>query len=451
MSRIEDNRLDIVIWFGRRVLVVGLLIALIFAFAFSVEGALTDDLIAYYSFDSNATDDHGSNDGTLVGNTARVGSCQLGGCYYFDGADDWINFGDWFGNIQAGEFAVQAWINLTAAGANPIAFYQGDTDYKPMITLQWVNSQTKYYFDVRDASTGENANYNTGGSVDNVYEHWIIQKNSTHLQMFLDGALVADVASTRDIGDFISLQARIGADAAGNSDYPGQVDEVGIWNRSLTQDEITSLYNSGVGLAYPFSTGSGPVLQNSTWNLTTASGGNSTVWRTDQTVAIPTRDTTPTLTVNTDIAAWCRIGVADSNWTVMNSSRECSTSGTTSHVCSLSAQDAFVSGSGYNSLYVACTNIDNVTMSALSTSGSLNVSLDLYLMNGTTKNDDGGIISGAVVSIIDQSGAGMYANTTSNSSGGWSINAYSSNWTVVAYDPNNISVDADCESWVEVK
>lgn len=33
----------------------------------------------------------------------------------------------------------------------------------------------------------------------------------------------------------------------------GYIDEVGIWNRSLTTDEIKKLYNNGEGLTYPFS------------------------------------------------------------------------------------------------------------------------------------------------------------------------------------------------------
>lgn len=51
----------------------------------------------------------------------------------------------------------------------------------------------------------------------------------------------------------------IGADflAAGtvNSIFNGTIDEVGLWNRALSSSEISQLYNSGAGLAYPFSAG----------------------------------------------------------------------------------------------------------------------------------------------------------------------------------------------------
>src|SRR5262249_31508245 len=33
--------------------------------------------------------------------------------------------------------------------------------------------------------------------------------------------------------------------------FNGAIDEIGVWNRALTSTEITNLYNSGAGLAYP--------------------------------------------------------------------------------------------------------------------------------------------------------------------------------------------------------
>ena len=39
--------------------------------------------------------------------------------------------------------------------------------------------------------------------------------------------------------------------------YNGLIDEVGFWHKVLSQSEVTSLYNSGAGLAYPFSASAG--------------------------------------------------------------------------------------------------------------------------------------------------------------------------------------------------
>jgi len=39
------------------------------------------------------------------------------------------------------------------------------------------------------------------------------------------------------------------------ADFDGLIDEVGIWSRALNSTEVSELYNSGSGLAYPFTTG----------------------------------------------------------------------------------------------------------------------------------------------------------------------------------------------------
>lgn len=45
----------------------------------------------------------------------------------------------------------------------------------------------------------------------------------------------------------------IGKNIVNNVQYfNGSIDEVGIWSRELTSGEVTSLYNAGAGLQYPF-------------------------------------------------------------------------------------------------------------------------------------------------------------------------------------------------------
>jgi len=44
--------------------------------------------------------------------------------------------------------------------------------------------------------------------------------------------------------------------------YTGVIDEVGIWRRVLTAQEVTDLYNSGNGIQYPFGGGAAPIFHN---------------------------------------------------------------------------------------------------------------------------------------------------------------------------------------------
>lgn len=40
-------------------------------------------------------------------------------------------------------------------------------------------------------------------------------------------------------------------DASGSA-YDGELDEIGIWKRAITSDEVSDLYNDGLGISYPF-------------------------------------------------------------------------------------------------------------------------------------------------------------------------------------------------------
>ena len=57
----------------------------------------------------------------------------------------------------------------------------------------------------------------------------------------------------RDSTNPFAIGVWTGAFPSGNMD--GLIDEVGFWKRTLTSGERTQLYNSGNGLAYPFSSG----------------------------------------------------------------------------------------------------------------------------------------------------------------------------------------------------
>jgi len=38
----------------------------------------------------------------------------------------------------------------------------------------------------------------------------------------------------------------------GGGPMDGSLDEIGVWNRALSDEEVAQLYNGGNGLAYPF-------------------------------------------------------------------------------------------------------------------------------------------------------------------------------------------------------
>jgi hypothetical protein len=68
--------------------------------------------------------------------------------------------------------------------------------------------------------------------------------------LYINGSLVG--TTTNPLGSGV---AGFGIGARPNGDYPledGLLSEIGIWNRSLSANEVLALYNAGSGLTYPF-------------------------------------------------------------------------------------------------------------------------------------------------------------------------------------------------------
>lgn len=70
-------------------------------------------------------------------------------------------------------------------------------------------------------------------------------------KLFINGSLVSTntFSNTSPFGGDRSNPISIGSNADGVFGlFNGQIDAVGIWNRGLSDSEVTALYNSGAGL-----------------------------------------------------------------------------------------------------------------------------------------------------------------------------------------------------------
>ena len=112
-----------------------------------------------------------------------------------------------------------------------------------------------------------------------------------------------------------------------------------------------------------------------------------------------TADTTPTFTLGTNFSANCRIGDVNQTYTTMGSSRNCGTTGSTTHTCSLIAQDELATSTDY--VYVSCANAQN---DSLSNTAQLQMNIT-NLQTNTTNAIDRGIQESAI-----WPGAKVYSN-----------------------------------------
>ncbi len=220
--------------------------------------ALTDNLVHYYKFD-DANDSVGSLNLTaqgtvtytsgLIGNAATV---VTGG--YLKATTQPMTY------TQAGTaFSTNGWIKFTstiAADTNHFTCWFRCTDTTNIYQFGsgYDGAGGVWSFNMFPNSGGGTTatTYTNTPSQNTWYMLTTVYDGST-LSMYLNGSAVGTPASLTK-GTFALNSQRI--DVSGNEANGAnqQVDEMGIWTRVLTTGEITSLYNGGVGLQYPFST-----------------------------------------------------------------------------------------------------------------------------------------------------------------------------------------------------
>ena len=200
--------------------------------------AVSDGLISYWSFDGNATDSVGSNNGTVNGATLTSGiKGLLNTAYSFNGSSSYINMNNPIGCGNV-DFSISLWANAFVL----------DSTYDGLITTQ--NGGDSAWYVMRDAghnyfTTGYNSNYLIYPSVStNTWHNYLFTKKGNILSIYFDGVFYNSTnAGYTCTGD--SAQIWLGTYRTSAQHFlNGSMDNVRIYNRALTADEVTTIYNS---------------------------------------------------------------------------------------------------------------------------------------------------------------------------------------------------------------
>jgi len=221
---------------------------------------LLTSLISYYKLDENAANTHvddaqEANDGTASTNTSNLYNAngKINSAFDFATAEN-VDLSTTTSLLFSTEVTVAAWFKTTGEGwaINKKVTSGGHYNY-----LLRVDGSKADFFNDRTAGT---RNVKGTTDVDDGDWHFLVGRgDSAGMNIYVDGVLEAHTANTNA---FITPTATYSAELA--SSYAGLLDEVGIWGKALTDGgvsvgntatgEIAELYNSGSGLAYPFTT-----------------------------------------------------------------------------------------------------------------------------------------------------------------------------------------------------
>lgn len=212
----------------------------------------TEGLVDWWPLDGNATNFAGDNDGAIEGCLPaenRFGEASK--ALFFDGQDDRVSLDTFFGGQQMPAVSYSLWFN--SVGSSDEQFLSGKEGFWRTIYIRLTSAN-----DIRFGGTSQGVYFGVTSDEQafelDTWHHLVVTFEDAIITLFLDGNQIAQGASTANLLDYQFY-------AAGNSTatnyfgaihpvssglvhfFNGKMDDFGLWDRALTEEEITALYN----------------------------------------------------------------------------------------------------------------------------------------------------------------------------------------------------------------
>jgi hypothetical protein len=236
--------------------------------------ALTDNLISYWKFDEssgNAADSVNDNDGVLTNTTYTTGKINNGVSF---GSSPAIKIAEVDSLDTASAMTISFWVNFSdvtslyqilAARWSWSSPHSNQRSWRIFFNLGSTNN-LEFLVSPNGTTESDSLVASSLGLSTSTWYHFVCRYDGSTQKIYLNGVEKATrdysggiFACTTAVPMYLGAWSSDGSTIVGNAPASGTLmDEVGIWSRALTGTEITELYNSGDGLAYPF--GGGAVI-----------------------------------------------------------------------------------------------------------------------------------------------------------------------------------------------
>jgi uncharacterized protein (TIGR02145 family) len=200
----------------------------------STSGIPTNGLVAYYPFSGNANDVSGNgNNGTVVGATLTTDRFNsTNGAYSFNGSSNYISIANTPSLQNINSFSLTFWFCINQwqfSNSNYwFATIEKPSQYSTELLKVGADSASVFGIKIKiNPTTWNHLAFSYANKVLSVYSNGIYAGNTN----------ITFISSTQPI--------YIGKDPGGLLEYTnGKIDDIAIYNRVLTQDDITALYNA---------------------------------------------------------------------------------------------------------------------------------------------------------------------------------------------------------------
>jgi flagellin-like protein len=207
-------------------------------------------LVGYWKFDegtgTTAADSSGNgNDGTLVNGPTWIDG-KYGKALTFDGVNDYVLVPKYGSNFfGSGPFTIEAWINANNVSSYRPVVCSGDPNSQPATNFWVVNSKVRFVLRESGATDYKDVYSNSILSLGNWY-HIVAVRDGSNMTIFLNGKYDNSISNgpTGNVGS-TNYYLYIGKLSYGTLYFNGTIDEVRIYNRALSADEIWNHYVHG--------------------------------------------------------------------------------------------------------------------------------------------------------------------------------------------------------------
>jgi hypothetical protein len=231
----------------RKIFTIGLLALSVNAF-----GQIpTDGLVAHYSFDGNANDLSGNgNHGTVNGATLVADrNGNVGSAYSFDGSTNYIDVAH-SGSLtfSSNAISISFWANIasvpTSGNDIMISKQSGSGTTQQGFNL-FTNQDQTNGLQIRNGSGGTWGGANILNVSLNEYHHIVYTFDNGIATAYIDGIQTSYLTGQTAVIGSNTMNLLIGKANWSNVNSPnfhGIIDEIQIYNRALTETEVTSMY-----------------------------------------------------------------------------------------------------------------------------------------------------------------------------------------------------------------
>lgn len=215
----------------------------------------TTNLQGYWKLDDNAanttvSDSHNSNDGTASVNTSTLSSTgKINESFSFTGTQYCSNSS--FTTQTDMSFSFWVYSTNFATGSWATHLHFGETDTTSDRGMQFGTNKTTGLAQFLIWGGGTNLTLASSSALTNNNWHHIVgTKNGNDYKLYVNGTLEA--SGTITMNTLTDPDMWIAGLDTNSELFTGKVDEIGYWDRTLSSTDVSDLYNSGDGLAYPF-------------------------------------------------------------------------------------------------------------------------------------------------------------------------------------------------------